>query len=84
MTTLYLQMTEKLIAHWKTNGNAYPSKFTLSPALRDEYRRCLGWMTNNHGETPPMPEKHMGVRIEIDKASPGVVVAADGTQVSLQ
>jgi hypothetical protein len=31
-----------------------------------------------------IPEKHMGVPIEIDEASPGVMVAADGTEVSLQ
>ena len=28
--------------------------------------------------------KHMGVPIEIDEASPGVMVAADGTEVALQ
>jgi len=54
------------------------------PALCDEYRRCLSWMTNSHGDTPPMPEKHMGVRIEINETSPGVMVAADGTEVALQ
>ena len=28
--------------------------------------------------------KHMGVPIEIDEASPGVMVAADATDVALQ
>ncbi|RIX83169.1 hypothetical protein [Acidovorax cavernicola] len=83
MTTLYLQMTGKLIAHWKAYGNAYPQKFTLSPALRDEYLRCLSWMTNNRGKTVTMPATHMGVRIEVAEGSPGVMVAADGTEVSL-
>ena len=45
MTTLYLQMTEKLSAHWRANNSAYPRKFVLSPALRAEYVRCLELMT---------------------------------------
>lgn len=84
MTTLYLQMTEKLTDHWKANGNTYPQKFTLSPALRDEYLRCLSWVTSNQGKTVAMPDSHMGVRIEVAEASPGLMVAADGTEVALQ
>ncbi|WP_369659094.1 hypothetical protein [Variovorax sp. V15] len=83
MTTLYLQMTDKLIAHWKGNGNAYPKKFVLSPALRDEYVRCLNLMTIP-GDRDMSATKHMGVPIEIDEASPGVMVAADGAEVALQ
>ena len=45
MTTLYLQMTEKLSEHWRANNNAYPQKFVLSPALRAEYVHCLELMT---------------------------------------
>lgn len=84
MTTLYLQMTEKLIAHWKANGNVYPQKFTLSPALRDEYLKCLSYLTSNQGKTITMPDKHMGVTIEVTENTPGVMVAADGTEVTLQ
>ncbi|MDN6885264.1 hypothetical protein QMO14_16790 [Variovorax sp. CAN2819] len=84
MTTLYLQMTEKLTAHWKANENAYPKKFVLSPALRDEYLRCLSWMTDLQARADTIPRKHMGVPIEIDEASPGVMVASDGTEVALQ
>ncbi|WP_395320848.1 hypothetical protein [Variovorax sp. UC74_104] len=84
MTTLYLTMTEKLSEHWKAHRNVYPRKFVLSPALRDEYLKCLGWMTGNQGRTVTLPEKHMGVRIEVDESSPGVMVAADGTEVLLR
>ncbi|MDN6886590.1 hypothetical protein QMO14_23650 [Variovorax sp. CAN2819] len=83
MTTLYLQMTEKLSAHWRENNNAYPRKFVLSPALRDEYLRNLGLVTIP-GERDMSATKHMGVPIEIDEASPGVMVAADGSEVALQ
>ncbi|SOD27682.1 hypothetical protein SAMN05518800_3247 [Variovorax sp. YR752] len=84
MATLYLTMTEKLSAHWRANNNAYPQKFVLSPALRDQYLHSMSLVTSNHGRTITMPEKHMGVRIEIDEHSPGVMVAADGTEVALQ
>ncbi|WP_445286518.1 hypothetical protein [Variovorax atrisoli] len=84
MTTLYLQMTDKLSAHWRAHSNAYPRKFVLSPALRDEYLKCLSWVTDARVRVTTIPEKHMGVTIEIDEASPGVMVAADGTEVALQ
>ncbi|WP_445289466.1 hypothetical protein [Variovorax atrisoli] len=84
MTTLYLQMTDKLSAHWRAHNNAYPRKFVLSPALRDEYLKCLSWVTDARVRVTTIPEKHMGVPIEIDEASPGVMVAADGTEVALQ
>lgn len=84
MTTLYLAMTEKLTTHWKAHDSVYPRKFVLPPALRDEYLKCLSWMTTNRVGVVQMPEKHMGVRIEIDESSPGVMVAADGTEVSLR
>jgi hypothetical protein len=81
MSTLYLSMTEKLVTHWKANSNAYPQKFVLTSAQRGEYdksRLMCGAAPESIGET-----KHMGVPIEIDEASPGVMVAADGAEVSL-
>lgn len=84
MTTLYLSMTEKLSAHWRANNNAYPQKFVLSPALRDEYIKCLSLVTSNQGKTITLPDKHMGVLIEVTENTPGVMVAADGTEVTLQ
>ncbi|MET3393554.1 hypothetical protein [Variovorax atrisoli] len=83
MTTLYLQMTEKLSAHWRENNNAYPRKFVLSPALRDQYLRDLSLITIP-GERDMSATKHMGVPIEIAESTPGVMVAADGTEVALQ
>lgn len=84
MATLYLTMTEKLIAHWKGNSNAYPKKFILSPAQRDDYLKCLSWMTLYQGREIAMPATHMGVPLEVADNTPGVMVAAEGTEVSLQ
>jgi len=77
MTTLYLQITDQLSAHWRAHNNAYPRKFVLSPARKDEYVRCLNLITIPGG-------RDMSVPIEIDEASPGVMVAVDGTEVALK
>lgn len=82
MATLYLTMTEKLSAHWKATNNTYPQKFVLTPAQRREYdesRRMCGADPKTLGEP-----KHMGVPIEVAESTPGMMVAADGTEVSLQ
>ncbi|MBB3642623.1 hypothetical protein [Variovorax atrisoli] len=63
-------MTDKLSEHWRAHSNAYPKKFVLSPALRDEYLRCLQLITIPGGRDLSVA-KHMGVPIEIDEASPG-------------
>ncbi|MCT8174398.1 hypothetical protein KV106_05835 [Variovorax sp. CY25R-8] len=81
MASLYLSMTEKLSAHWKANNNAYPQKFVLTPPQLEAYTesriRC--------GADPKTisSETHMGVRIEISHSTPGIMVAADGTEIPL-
>lgn len=84
MATLYLAMTEKLTSHWRANNNAYPQKFMLSPAQRDEYLQCLRTMTTNQGKAITAAERHMGVLIEVAENTPGVMVAADGVEVALR
>ncbi|QNK67822.1 hypothetical protein [Variovorax sp. PAMC26660] len=82
MATLYLSMTEKLSAHWKANNNAYPQKFVLTPAQRHEYDESCR-MCGADPKTIGDPQ-HMGVLIEIAENTPGVMVAADGTEVTPQ
>lgn len=81
MANLYLSMTDALIKHWKANGNAYPRKFILTPAQHKEYveSRRLGIGAHNVDSSV-----HMDVPVEIAEGTPGVMVAADGTEVSLQ
>ena len=81
MATLYLPMTDAVIKHWRANGNAYPQKFILTQAQHREYvetRRTGIGGPNIDGRV------HMGVPIEIAEGTPGVMVSADGTEVSLQ
>jgi hypothetical protein len=83
MTTLYLTMTAKLSAHWREHGNAYPQKFVLTPTQLEEYGNCLK-LSSVPGAQDLGVEKHMGVPIEVSESTPGVMVAADGSEVALQ
>lgn len=80
MTSLFLPMTEKLIAHWQATGNTYPQKFILTPEQHKVYvdtrKAGIGGPKINGNE-------HMGVPVEISEGTPGVMVNADGTEVSL-
>lgn len=80
MATLYLSMTDALIRHWKAHDNAYPQKFILTPAQHHEYvesrRKGIGGHNVDGGI-------HMGVPVEVTEGTPGVMVAADGAEVSL-
>jgi len=73
-------MTDAVINHWKAHGNAYPEKFTLNPAQHAVYaesrRKGIGGLKSNVHE-------HMGVPVEISENTPGVMIAADGSEVSL-
>ena len=81
MASLYLSMTAKLSEHWRTNDNVYPQKFILTPAQRAEYDDSRR-MCSAPPDTIDNP-KHMGVPIQISDTTPGVMVAANGTEVSL-
>lgn len=78
---LYYDMSEKLSDHLRAT-RAYPLKFVLSPLLHKDYLRDVALLGASRGKKLD-PANHMGVPIEIDEASPGVMVAADGAQVSL-
>ncbi|MCY1531547.1 hypothetical protein D9M68_667760 [compost metagenome] len=78
---LFFTMTEKFSDHLTATG-AYPEKFVLNLAQHDTYLRDVA-LFNAGRQRPLDPALHMGIRIEIDAASPGVMVASDGTQVLL-
>jgi len=79
MPSLYLSMTEKLSAHWKAHANSYPQKFVLTSTQHEEYVRVLKLC----GSTKEDFRTHMGVPIEVSDGTPGVMVAADGSEISL-
>lgn len=81
MASLFLSMTEAVMNHWKANDNVYPKKFILTPEQHEGYvesrRAGIGGAKANISE-------HMGVPVEVAEGTPGVMVAADGTEVTLQ
>lgn len=79
---LYYSMTERSSDRRSARGGAYPEKFVLNPLQHNEYLHCVELLGQAIGKTID-PTSHMGVRIEIDQNSPGVMVAADGSEVSL-
>lgn len=81
MASLYLSMTEAVINHWKANCNAYPQKFVLSPAQYEGYARTR---RNGIGGAKANINEHMGIPVEVAEGTPGVMVAADGSEVSLR
>ena len=80
MARLYLLMTEGVINHWKANNNAYPQKFILTPEQHAGYAESR--RTGIGGPKSDVHE-HMGVPVEISENTPGVMIAADGSKVSL-
>ncbi|MDQ0610960.1 hypothetical protein QFZ83_005131 [Variovorax sp. W1I1] len=73
-------MTEGVINHWKAHGNAYPQKFILTPVQHAAYAESR---RNGIGGPKSDVRVHMGVPVEISENTPGVMIAADGSEVSL-
>ena len=46
--------------------------------------QCLRTMTTNKAKTVNAADQHMDVLIEVAEKMPGLMVAADGTEVALQ
>lgn len=80
---LYYTMTEMFSDHRSARRGDYPEKFVLNPWQHNEYLRCVALLSQAVGKAID-PTSHMGVRIEVGANSPGVMVAADGSEVSLQ
>ena len=82
MATLYLSMADAVIKHWRANSNAYPKKFILTPAQHQEFvnSRRMG----KEAGVVIDGTSFMGVSIEQSETTPGVLVAIDDAEISLQ
>jgi hypothetical protein len=78
---LYYTMTERFSDHLRVKG-AYPEKFVLNHLQRNEYLRSVALLSLATGRTIDSTS-HMGVPIEIDEGSTGMMVGADGSEVPL-
>lgn len=85
MAHIYDQLLTALKAHWKAHNNAYPQKFIISSADNAWLKDARGSI--NVAVTGKALDDHttfMGVKIEVDDSSPGLVIAMDGTPQPLQ
>jgi len=84
MPHIYEQLLTALKAHWKAHNNAYPQKFIISPADNATLKDARASI--NVAVTGKPLDDHttfMGVKIEVNDSSPGVMVAGDGTETPL-
>lgn len=82
MSFMYLKMAEALAMYWRKNKGVYPKKFVLTQVQfldYDQSRRLFGGPSGGSYH-----HTHMGVPIEISSSTPGVMVAADGTEIMLR
>lgn len=81
MAHIYDQLLSALKAHWTAHNHAYPQKFLLSSAdystLKDA-RESINLAVT--GKPLSDDTSFMGVKLEANDATPGVVVAIDGTE----
>lgn len=71
-------------AHWKAHDNAYPKALRLTTQQdRDLYDARRYGQVSLPGATPPARGKFWGVLVEIEDASPGELIAQDGTVMLL-
>ncbi|RYH68078.1 MAG: hypothetical protein EON54_02905 [Alcaligenaceae bacterium] len=84
MAHIYEQLLTALKAHWKAHSNAYPQKFIISSADNGTLKDTRASI--NIAVTGKPLDDHttfMGVKLEVNDASPGVVIAVDGTETPL-
>lgn len=83
MSSIHQSITDAIRAHWQAHNNAYPQKIILSPAQNLELRemqRIAGIGQGKPADAPLRTDKFLGVIIEVEASSTGVLIAHDGTQ----
>jgi len=86
-TSLYLPIQQALSAHWKNHGGKYPQKVILTLAQHqaiNDVRFMAQTGVAGKGVAPVAGEKLMGVLIEHDSATPGVMIDVNGLEIPLQ
>lgn len=83
MPNIYDTVTRAIADHWKANENKYPQKIVLTPAqLQELSELCkLGRLALND-DNPVDEAKFLGVAIEQDPSTPGVLIAHDGSEIA--
>lgn len=84
MANIYDSVVRAITAHWKTHDSKYPRKIVLTPNQLNELNesRRLGRIAL--GEAQPVTEPNfLGVPLEEDLDTPGMLIAFDGSEVAV-
>lgn len=82
MPNIYESLVRVIADHWKANDNRYPQKIILTPAQFEalsEYRR-IGRLALNDDKAVEV-SKFLGVPLEQDPGTPGLLIASDGSGI---
>lgn len=84
---IYHAIQQALSAHWAAHDKKYPQKVIITPdqhqALND-MRTTVSTGLPSKGPKPAPGEKFMGVLLEHDINTPGVMIGVDGVEIPLQ
>ena len=84
MANIYESLVGVIAQHWKAHDGKYPQKIVLAPeqfaALID--LRRLGRLALNDESAIPESD-FLGVPLEQDAATPGCLIACDGSEVAI-
>lgn len=87
MAHIYSAIQQALSAHWAAHDKKYPQKVIITPdqhqALND-MRATVSTGQPTKGPKPVAGEKFIGVLIEHDINTPGVMIGVDGVETPLQ
>lgn len=84
MANIYESLVRVIADHWKAHDNQYPRKIVLTPEQFNALAelRQLGRLALND-DRPITGTAFLGVPLEQDPATPGVLVAADGSETAV-
>jgi hypothetical protein len=84
MANLYDSLVSEITAHRKSNDNKYPRKIALTPDQLNSLKesRRLGRLALGESQTVS-DTTFLGVALEVDPSTPGVLIAFDGSEVAV-
>jgi hypothetical protein len=84
---IYQAIQTALSAHWAAHDKKYPQKVVITPAQHQELNDMRATVSTGQPTKGPKPvagEKFMGVLIEHDHNTPGVMIDVNGVEQPLQ
>ena len=86
MSDVYMNVVNALRAHWQNHNNAYPQKIVLTPSQAEQLLELqrVGMVPFPDARTTPRIDRFMNTPVETDASTSGVLIAVDGSEVSIE